>query len=461
MAASASGGTSVLTVVIALVAATGGLLFGYDTGIISAALMQLIRDFHLSTFQAEVVTSAIIVGALVGALSAGPISDKIGRRRSVICAALLFIIGTGAIVCANSMTGLVMCRLILGLAIGGATQIVPIYIAEVAPADRRGSLVVAFQLAVCLGQLCSFVFGYLIRDYSWRYMFGVGIIPALILFFGMLCLPNSPRWMAMKGQVEQARSVLQRLRSTTQEAEKELQDILTYGEKSEGTGKSGYKELFSPWVRPALITAVGVALFCQITGINAVVYYAPTIFASVGFSQSSALLSAIPIGVAMLLGVLFGGWAVDAWGRRKTMICLLPGAVIGFLIAGLMFQMHWASHGVGAWVTVLSIVAYIFFNVGSLSVGIWLIGAEVFPLGCRSQGMSLVSGTHWIIDLLVSLTTLSMVEILGAGGLFWIFAVLNFVALIFVYRYVPETRGVSLEEIERRLRAGTFLSFKK
>lgn len=196
MTASAPASTSVLTVVIALVAATGGLLFGYDTGIISAALMQLISIFHLSTFQAEVVTSAIIVGALVGALSAGPVSDRMGRRRSILGAAILFIVGTVAIVFADSMVGLVVCRLILGLAIGAATQIVPIYIAEVAPADRRGSLVVAFQLAVCIGQLGSFIFGYLIRDYSWRYMFGVGIIPALILFSGCcVCLIVHAGWL--------------------------------------------------------------------------------------------------------------------------------------------------------------------------------------------------------------------------------------------------------------------------
>ncbi|QHI96444.1 sugar porter family MFS transporter [Aristophania vespae] len=453
--------TSALTIVIALVAATGGLLFGYDTGIISAALMQLMENFHLSTFNAEIVTSAIIVGALVGAISAGPISDAIGRRPSVLIAAVLFIIGTAAIIFANSMTSLVICRLILGLAIGAATQIVPIYIAEIAPPERRGSLVVAFQLAVGVGQLGSFILGFMIRNHSWRLMFGIGLVPALVLFIGMLCLPNSPRWMALKGRVMEARQVLVRLRSTKKEAEGELKEILAYGQGHEVDGKKGYAELFSRWVRPALIVGVGVALFCQITGINAVIYYAPTIFADVGFSQSSALLSVIPVGIAMVASIAFGGWAVDAWGRRKTMLYLLPGAIIGLLITGTMFHLGLANHGMGAWVTVFSVMAYTFFNVGSLSVGIWLIGAEVFPLSCRSQGMSLVSATHWSIDLLVSLTTLSMVKLLGAGGVFWLFAAMNFLAFCFVFYFVPETRGVSLEEIERRLRTGTFLSFKK
>lgn len=447
-----------LTAFVAIIAATGGLLFGYDTGIIASALLRLTEEFHLTTETSEIVTSAIIAGALVGALTAAPVSDRIGRRLAILGAALMFLAGTIAITLADSVTWLILSRLELGLAIGAASQIVPVYIAEIAPPERRGSLVVAFQLAVVSGMLISYITGFILRDYSWRLLFGLGVIPALILFFGMLFLPNSPRWMAMQGQVENARRVLNRLRMSRDHAEEELQEILSSQKAMEEGGQRGVAELFAPWVRPALIASVGVALFCQITGINAVLYYAPTIFSGAGFSKDVSLLTSIAIGIAMVITTLLGGWAVDAWGRRRLMLCFLPGAVIGLMMTALMFSLGLATQGVGAWVTIISLVAYTFFNVGSLSVTIWLIGAEVFPLACRSQGMSLVSATHWVADLVVSLTTLSLVSLLGPSGIFWLFAAMNLLAFLFVWRYVPETRGVSLEEIERRLRQGTFLT---
>lgn len=439
-----------LTNFIAIIAATGGLLFGYDTGIISAALLQLTREFHLTTFTAQIVTSAIILGALIGCVTAAPLSDKLGRRRTVMAAAILFLLGTIVVTFAHSVAILIAARLVLGLAIGAASQIVPIYIAEIAPPERRGTLVVAFQLAVVMGITISFITGYLLRASTWRVMFGLGFIPASILFVGMIFLPNSPRWMAMTGDIERARGILRRVRPTDTAADAELQDIIDAQDK-----QAPLRDLLKPWVRPALRASVGIALACQLTGINAVLYYAPTIFAGAGFGEQSALLTSVAIGVAMTVATMFGGWAVDVWGRRSLILRLLPGAVISLIVLGAMFMIgHSASWA--AWVMIVAIVGYTIFNTGSLSVAIWLVGAEVWPLSMRGAGMSLVAASHWGADLVISLTTLSLVETLGGAGTFWVFAVINLIAWVFVYRYVPETRGRSLEALEASLREGTF-----
>ncbi|QDH25840.1 sugar porter family MFS transporter [Neokomagataea tanensis] len=439
-----------LSTFIATISATGGLLFGYDTGIISSALLQIRAQFDLTTLGAEIVTSTIILGALIGCLGAGPISDRWGRRKTIMLAAALFIIGTFSAAAAGSVTVLSVSRLVLGLAIGAASQIVPIYIAEISPAHRRGRLVVAFQLAVVMGVTFSFLTGYLLQHASWRWMFGIGMLPAVILFVGMAFLPNSPRWLAMQGRHDEALDVLLRVRASEDIARDELHDIVSQKDR-----QAPWSELKKPWVRPALVASVGIALLCQLTGINAIMYYAPTIFAGAGFGESSALLTSVAVGVAMVGATFFGGWAVDRWGRRTLILRMLPGAAVSLVVLGLMFSLH-LTQGWGAWVTVLSLMAYTVFNTGSLSVAIWLVGAEVYPLSCRGKGMSLVAGSHWGADLIISLTTLSLVRGLGADMTFWLFAAVNAFAVWFVVRYVPETKGYSLEELEARLRNGTF-----
>ncbi|QDH16825.1 sugar porter family MFS transporter [Swingsia samuiensis] len=439
-----------LTNFVAMIAATGGLLFGYDTGIISSALLQIREEFHLSTIGSEIVTSAIIFGALLGCLMAGTLSDRFGRRRTVMVAAFLFIVGTFVAAFATNVEVLSAARLVLGLAIGAASQIVPIYIAEMSPANKRGRLVVAFQLAVVSGVTISFLVGYFLQNYSWRIMLGIGMLPAVILFLGMAFLPNSPRWLALKGNKEEALEVLKLLRDNDTAAENELKSIL-----SNHDTQGSWSELKKPWVRPAVVASVGIALLCQLTGINAVLYYAPTIFSDAGFGQSSALLTSVVVGFAMVCATLFGGWAVDSWGRRSLMLRMIPGAVIALIILGAMFVFH-LSTGWGTWVTVAALIAYTVFNTGSLSVAVWLVGAEVYPLSARGKGMSLVAASHWGADLVISLTTLSMVQMLGAGITFWSFAFINAASIWFVWRYVPETKGQSLEELEQHLRDGTF-----
>ncbi|OUJ16055.1 sugar porter family MFS transporter [Acetobacter sp. DsW_063] len=441
---------SLLVGVIAVVAATGGLLFGYDTGIISAALLQITHVFSLSVPGQQIVTAAIVAGALVGCVGAAPFSDRFGRRRTIMLAAAIFLAGTIGAAAAPDTTVLTLSRFVLGLAVGASSQIVPVYIAEIVPANRRGRLVVLFQMAVVTGITVSFVAGYFLRDHSWRLMFGLGAIPAVVLLVGMLFLPNSPRWSALRGDFPAARAVLRQVRSTNDEAERELTEIINAHD-----AEAGWKELAKPWLRPAIVASVGVALLCQLTGINAVLYYAPTIFSGVGFGEGSALLASIPIGFAMVVATVFGSWAVDSWGRRKLMLVFLPFAALSLVVLGFVFMMG-ATQGANPWVAVGALVAYAIFNAGSLSVAIWLIGAEVYPLSVRSKGMSLVAASHWGADLIVSLVTLSLIQFMGPSGTFWLFAGVNAAAAVFVYFCVPETRGRSLEEIEASLREHRF-----
>lgn len=437
--------------VIAGISAAGGLLFGYDTGIISAALLQITPQFHLDIGGQQIVTSAIIAGALVGCMGAAPLSDRCGRRRTVMVAATIFIIGTLVAALADNTRMLTVARFVLGLAVGAASQIVPLYISELAPAHRRGRLVGLFQFAVVSGILVSYIAGYLLRHESWRLMFGLGIIPAVILLLGMAFLPNSPRWLAMRGDFDGARTVLRRVRSSHRTAEHELQNIIDAHDR-----QAPWSELARPWIRPALVAAVGVALLCQLSGINAVLYYAPTIFSGAGFGEGSALLTSVAVGVAIIVATLFGNWAVEVIGRRALLLWFLPGASLCLLVLAELFHMQamGTSH---PWLMVAALLGYAVLNVGSLSVTIWIIGAEVFPLSVRGKGMGLVAAAHWAADLLISLTTLSMVQSFGAGGTFLLFGLINALAFLFVLRFVPETRGLSLEAIEGRLREGTFL----
>jgi MFS transporter, SP family, major inositol transporter len=441
---------------VSAIAALGGLLFGYDTGIISAALLFVGRSLGpqggaLSDLAKQIITSAIVAGALLGCMTAGPLSDRIGRKRVVMIAAVIFILGSIAAAWAPSLAILIVARLVLGLAVGATSQIVPVYIAELAPADRRGALVVLFQLAIVSGILISSIVGWLLgASGAWRLMFLLGVVPAVILLVGMIPLPESPRFQSLNGETEAARETLLRVRGSADEVDRELEAI-----KQTVRAERGWSALFVPRFRPALVAGIGVAMFCQITGTNAVIYYAPTILSAAGFGKNAALLTSLAIGVTIVLTTIFGIWAVDHWGRRTLMLRFLPLAALSLLLLGFML-LGGTPHGIQRWLAIAGLLGYEVFNVGSISVAIWLVGAEVFPLAVRGKGMSLVALSHWTFDLLISLTTLTLTVTLGTAGTFWLFAVVNVLAWLFVWRFVPETRGRSLEQIETDLQQGHF-----
>jgi sugar porter (SP) family MFS transporter len=439
----------------AAITATGGLLFGYDTGVISGALLFIREDFApLSAFMEGIIVSTLLVGAVVGAISGGPLSDRFGRRPAVLVAATIFGLGALAVAFAPSVAFIVVGRFLLGLGVGLASMIVPLYIAEIAPADRRGALVSLNQLMITIGILASYIVGVIFTPIEgWRYMFGVALIPALILGIGMFRLPESPRWLFNRGQTEKARAVLSRSRSQ-EEIELEFREMeeIKRAEQEQERERVGYAELLSPYVRPALIIGIGLAIFQQITGINTVIYYAPTILQGVGFSEGGAIAAtALGVGVVNVGFTILAVRIIDRAGRRPLLIIGLIGMVVSLALLGVVF----ATGGTGGAAGVLATVClglYIASFAISLGPVFWLMISEIYPLNIRGKAMSVASLANWSSNWLVALTFPVLLATLGGAGSFWLFAALGIVAWFFVYFRVPETKGRTLEEIEADFR---------
>lgn len=442
----------ILTTVITSIA---GFLYGYDTGIISGALMQIAHEFHLGHQMQEVVASAILVGAVLGGLLCGSLSERLGRRNTVSLIAGIFILGAIASSLAMSPIWLIAARVLLGFAVGGSSQTVPVYIAEIAPATRRGNFVTCFNLAIGVGIVTASVVGYTFHaSWSWRTMIAVAAIPAAMLLACMPLFPKSPRWLMEKQRPEEARRHLMRVRTEHDDLDRELEDIRRASE-TEHTAAKGWSGLLQPWVLPATVAALGVAAFTQLSGIEMMIYYAPTILSGAGFGASSSLLASVGLAVVYVVMTGIGLLVVEKVGRRKLMLWMIPGAVVSLSVLGYMFA-HDMARGPNAWILVACLLVYMVFNAGGIQVCGWLMGSEVYPLSVRSAGASAQSGMIWGADLVVTATGLSLVHWLGTSGTMWCYAGLNLLAFLFILRFVPETAGRSLEEIESSLREGTF-----
>ncbi|MET7315291.1 MULTISPECIES: sugar porter family MFS transporter [Streptomyces] len=434
---------------VAAVSALGGLLFGYDTGIISGALLYLRQDLHLSSRGQEIVVSVILVGAMIGALVSGRLAGRLGRRRVVLWVAVIFAVGALGAAAAPDTGTLIAARLVLGLAVGGASNMVPVYIAEVAPPAIRGRLMVLFQLMVAIGQLIAYLAGWLLAGSGgWRVMFGLAVVPAVVLAIGMTRLPESPRWLVERGETGEAHAVLRRLRPQGTDIAGEIAAIR---DVAASTPRQDSRALLQPWLRPALVVALGVAAFSQLTGINAIVYYAPTILSDAGFGESVALVTGIGIGAMLVVAGITGAIAVDAIGRRRTMLWFMPLSGLSMAVLGLAFLMDGspAQH----WTVIIALFVYILCNgIGMQSV-VWLIAPEILPLGVRGPATSLATLCVWGFDLLIAVTALSTINAVGRAGTFFLYAALNVLCIVFVALKVPETRNRPLEDIERALRA--------
>ena len=443
------------------IAAIAGFLYGYDTGIISGALLQITHDFSLSSHSQEWVTSAILVGAVIGALVCGKLSGLIGRRYTVMTVAAIFAIGVIASGLSGSAVSLAIARVILGFAVGGASQIVPVYIAELAPPEKRGRLVTFFNISIGVGILTAGLVGAFLQDiWSWRVMFSVAAIPAVILLFGMLPLPESPRWLVGQKRLKEARVALNMVRETDREVRHELRNIQKIHDKTQRKSVASWKDLGQPWLRPALLAGLGVAAFTQLSGIEMMIYYTPTFLTDAGFSRGTALHSALGVAVIYLLLTITGKLLVDRIGRRTLTLWMMPGAIISLLLLGGVFMMN--SHGGHySWLIVICLFAFMVFNSGGIQVIGWLIGSEVYPMGIREKATSLHAATLWGSNLLLTGTALSLVNLLGIGGAMWFYALLNLLGFLFIYFVVPETKGRSLEEIEVSLKEGKFYPKKQ
>ncbi|HEV2304205.1 MAG TPA: sugar porter family MFS transporter [Candidatus Acidoferrales bacterium] len=429
--------------VVSWISALAGLLFGYDTGVISGAILFVKVDFSLSTSQEEFVVAAVLVGAVIGAIIGGRLSDRFGRRNVLIQVALLFIIGAIGTALAPTPTWLAIGRVVVGVAIGVASFTAPLYISEVSPARVRGKLVSLNQLMITIGIVVSYLADYGFSGArEWRWMFGVAAVPALILAVGLIFVPESPRWLMSRGLVEQARKILSRIRESNVDAE--ISEIALSLNKQEG----GLREMFSSAVRPALVVGIGLAIFQQFTGINTVIYYAPTIFQFAGFkSASAAILATAGIGAVNVLLTIVALRLLDRAGRRPLLLYGLVGMIISLGVLGFAFLSGSLSSTV-AWVAVISVAVYVACFAIGLGPVFWLMIAEIYPLRVRGQAMAVATVANWGANLVVALTFLSLLHSLGRPWTFWLYGIIGIIAWVFVYTLVPETKGRTLEQLE-------------
>jgi SP family galactose:H+ symporter-like MFS transporter len=434
-------------------AALGGLLFGYDTGVISGAALFLKDDFVLSTFALEMIVSGVLVGAATGSFVGGRLADAYGRRGLLFVTAVIFAVG--AILCgiAPSVPMLIVGRIVVGLGIGLASGTVPVYISEVSAPEDRGWQVSLFQLAITIGIVLAYLVAYALAPLrAWRLMLGVAVVPALVFGGGIWFLPESPRWLLKRGRRDAARAVLVKARGTTA-VDHEMSDI----EKSlAGADERGsIADLFHPSVRSALVVGLGLAVFQQITGINTVIYYAPTIIQSAGISSASgAILATLGIGVVNVGMTVVAMRLLDRMGRRPLLLIGIAGMTVTLAALGFVFRRPDQTE-VTATLAVISMMAYVAAFAISLGPIFWLMISEIYPLKIRSSTEGLSAAFNWGANLLVSLTFLTLVQELGPSWTFWTYAVCSAAAWIFSYYRVPETKGRTLEEIETFFRTGS------
>ncbi|MDK2955820.1 MAG: transporter, family, galactose:H+ symporter [Desulfovibrionales bacterium] len=450
--ASRDRGYSKLVYIVAAIAATGGLLFGFDTGVISGALLFLRETFQIGSAGQGIVVSSVLVGCIFGAAMSGRLTDVFGRKLVILVTALIFALGSVVSSLAPGVGLLIGGRVIIGLAIGVASYAVPLYISEMSPPKVRGALVSLNQLMITIGILVSyFVDGaFAHTEWTWRWMFFVGVVPAVVLFLGMLFLPRSPRWLATQDREGEARKVL--LRLGVPDADGELGEMRK-SRTAEGHGE--LRELLSPWVRPALIIGVGVMFVQQCTGINTVIYYAPTIFEMAGFDSAAAAIGAtVSVGVINVIFTVVSIYLIDRLGRKPLLYIGLAGMVLSLFALGLAFHFQQILGGGLKWFTMGSLLVYIASFAISLGPIAWLLIAEVYPAHIRGVGMSVATLSNWLFNFIVALTFLAIIDWLGQAGAFWLYAAMGVLGLVFTWLFIPETKGVSLETIEENLRAG-------
>ncbi|NKY07759.1 sugar porter family MFS transporter [Cellulomonas hominis] len=446
--------------VITVVATFGGLLFGYDTGVINGALDPMVADLGLTPATEGLVTSSLLVGAALGALVCGRLADRMGRRRTLVVLAVVFFLGALGSVVAPSFEVMVPMRLVLGAAVGGASVTVPVYLAELAPTERRGAITGRNEIAIVVGQLAAFVvnavIGTLWSDHPgvWRYMLAVQAVPAVALFAGMLRMPESPRWLLGRGREDEALAVLRQVRDP-QRAAAELLEVraLVAQERAEAAvAGGGWAELRLPWVRRLVLIGVGVAVVNQLGGINAVMYYGTQLLRQTGFSGDVALVANVLNGVFSVLGMLIGLRVINRVTRRALLLTGLTGIIASHLMIALCSAA--LPEGTARSVAVtLFLVLFVGFNQASVGLVCWVVLAELFPLRVRGFAIGLCVFWNWTANAVISGFFPSVVAGIGVNGTFLAFAGLNVLSWLFVRYVLPETRDRSLEQLEEDFRA--------
>ena len=449
-----------LLFLVCSISALGGLLFGFDMAVISGVLPFLQKQFNLTAVQEGWFVSSALVGCIAGVAMSGELSDRFGRKKLLVFSAVLFLIAAVGCTWFTPFSWVVAARILGGVGVGVASNIVPLYISEIAPAKIRGRLVTYYQLAVTLGILVAYlsnagvleysltaeidpgnaIFHFLFVEEVWRGMFSVGILPALLFIVGLFFIPESPRWLIQKGRHAEGLKLLSDLVGA-EEAKKDATNI----KNNKISGDGSYKELFSPRLRRALLLGLLLPLFSQFSGINAIIYYGPSILNSAGISLSNSFQSQVIFGLANMLFTLIAVWKVDALGRRPLYLIGTAGATISLFVTGLCFYTG-ATSSILLLIAVLAFLASFAFSIGPLK---FVVVSEIFPAKIRGRAMALSIMVMWIADTIVGQLTPLFLKELGTASTFWIFSVFCLIAFATVYLLLPETKGKSLEDIEK------------
>jgi major inositol transporter-like SP family MFS transporter len=441
---------------ITIISTLGGLLFGYDTGVISGALLYMRDDLHLTSFWEGFVVSSLLFGAAFGALIGGRIADQLGRKRSLMVCAVLFLIGALGSATAPSLVPMVFARIVLGLAVGAASATVPLFLAEMAPANRRGRIVTINELMIVTGQMMAFIVNAgLDRWYDgpsvWRWMLAIAAIPAVLLFLGMMTLPDSPRWYALKGRLADVRRVLA-LTRPADAVEQEYQTIVEHARRdvAEDRGAALRDLRAYVWMRRILFVGIGLAIVQQATGINTAIYYAPSILESTGLGTSASLVATIAVGVISVTMTILGIYLLGRMNRRPLLITGFAGVAGSQAALAICFTLPEST--LRSYLVLACMVSFVGFVQCFIGIGVWLLLSEIFPMAIRGFAMGIAVFVLWIVNATISLVFPSLVGALGATSTFSIFVAINLCSIWFVARFVPETRGRTLEELEDEFR---------
>ncbi|QCR38281.1 sugar porter family MFS transporter [Nissabacter sp. SGAir0207] len=453
---------------ITLISTLGGLCFGYDTGVISGALLFMNRDLGLSPTAEGIVTSSLLFGAAFGSLFGGMLSDRQGRRKNLLWVAMIFIFGALATATAWDVTSMLAARFILGLAVGCASVTVPVYIAELAPANQRERLVTVNELMIVTGQFLAYsvnagiVHAYPELSTNWRIMLAIPAIPGVLLWLGMLAMPESPRFFLQRGQEKEARDVLALVRPP-QEIEgevKEIRQIIALDTQP----LSLRQELSKKWVVQLILIGLMIVLATRVTGVNTIMYYAPTVLKSTGLGDAAAVTAAVANGLISIIATLLGMAIIGKLPRRKMFLSGQIGVTVVLVMIGLAFKLffHYETHGgvsslqgnfAGASYIILGLMSlFLVFMQGWIAPVFWLMLSEIYPLRIRGLGMGIAVFGLFGFDFIIQSLFPIMLDAWGGGATFGVFALCNLVMLVLLFKFLPETRGLSLEEIERKFR---------
>ncbi len=444
-----------LVYVVGTIAALAGLLFGIDIGVISGALKFIAADFALTTQQQEIVVSSLLVGAVIGTLLSNPLSHHFGRRHTILLSAVIFAVGSLLCAVAPNFYVLVILRVLLGTAVGMASFTAPIYLSEVAPKKIRGRLISLYQLMITIGILLAIISDtYFSYTGNWRAMLGVIFIPAAIMFFGVLTLPRSPRWLMLKGRKEQAKSVLDKILVDDKEVEREMREI----EENLARTQEGWKVFKKPYFRRVLSLGIMLQFIQIMTGMNTMMYYAPKIFELAGFATTAQQMwGAVALTTLNVLTTFIALAVIDRWGRRPLLFFGLIFMTIGMGFLGLSFH-YGPSTALLKDIAVAGMLIFIFGFAVSLGPVIWVLCAEIFPLKSRDIGVMFTTATNWICCAIIGGFFLSLLNWIGPSDTFWLLAVICVISIVLISIFSPETKDVPLEIIEKNLIDGKRLA---